>query len=110
MSTLLAQGTGTVTVGVEVFSGSYDGQGKPSYGTSSDISAQYELADRLVRSRDGSEVVTSLTLWVDAGESVQPAHRDRVTLSGETYIVVERKAVRDLQGTLDHTRLRCREE
>lgn len=110
MSTALEQGIGTVTIGVEPFSGSYDGQGKPSYNASQDIDAQARIEDRLVRDRDGSEVRTSLTLWIDSGESPLPAHEDRVTHDGTAYIVIDRKRVTDVENVLDHVRCHCREE
>lgn len=108
MSSFLAAGVGTVTVGVEAYQGFTNG--KPAYGSSVDIAAQVSEMDRVVRMGDGQDVMTSLTLWVDAGESYQPAHNDRITYSAVTYIVVETKSVTDLHGTLDHTRVRCREE
>lgn len=109
MSTLLAAGTGTVTVSVEPFSDYTAETGAPAYGASQDISAAVRRKDENIRLRDGSTVEVNLTLWVDAGQSPLPQKRDRLTLSGDTYIVEFTDRVTDLEGTLDHVKALCRD-
>lgn len=108
MTTALEQGTGTSTVGVEASSGFTDG--KPTYGSSTDISAQVAVQDRVIKNEKGEDIRTALTLWVDSGESTQPTYQDRLTYSADTYIVEWRKRVTGIDGVLDHTKVMCREE
>lgn len=89
--------------------GARDGQGKPTYGTASTILARIVREDAVARMADGSEVKTSLTMWVPASQTL-PDSDWLVTYSDTNYTVVERKEGRKLDGTLDHVRYRCREE
>lgn len=108
MTTALEQGTGTVTVGVQVYGGFTDG--KPAYGSSSDISAQVVFEDRVMKNSDGEDVRTTLTLWVDGGELPLPDHQDQVTVSGIAHIVEFRRKVTDIDGALDHVLAFAREQ
>lgn len=99
----------TETVAVEPFS-SLDGQGAPSYGASQNVEARVVRTDEQTVDADGSDMRTDLTLWVDAGESPLPDERDRLTYGGVTYIVAERVEGKDFGASVDHVRVRCREE
>lgn len=108
-STLLARRLGLSTVSVELQTGR-DGQGAPAYGAASEIEARVKEEVEVSRDQDGQEVRTDLTLWIPAGETPVPVENARVTYDGATFISVERKAVKNVRGTLVHTRVRCRRE
>lgn len=107
MTTALEQGLGVVTVAVETFGGFTNG--KPTYGSSTNISAQVREQDKIIKNDAGEDVRVSLTLWVDQGESVYPTNQARVTYSGSTYIVEVFKRVTGIDGVLDHVKAMCRE-
>jgi hypothetical protein len=97
------------TIGVEAYSGR-DGQGAPSYAPSVDVLAVLVRDDKLVRLGSGDDVRTTLTLIIDGDEDYYPSYEDRVTLSGETFIIVSAVQVRTLSGDVDHIECSCREE
>lgn len=116
MSQLLKRLGTLQTVTVEALSG-IDGQGKPSYGTGEEIHARVIREDDVVRGTDlaggdGEEVRTMMTVWIDACESPLPEHGSRLTTDdGQVGIVVNVKNVRNIRrGTLDHVRVKLREE
>ena len=97
------------TIGLEAFT-SLDGQGSPSYGASVASKAHVLHKDDLAIQADGSEVRSTITLYVGTDVTV-PGHRDRVTpADGIAYIMLESKPVKRFNGTIDHTRLKGREE
>lgn len=100
---------GTDTVTVEAFS-SVDGQGAPSYDAGTDIEIPVRLDDELVEDVDGSMVRVTLRGWVPSDVTPVPEERDRLTVSGSTYIVLTKKPVKRIGGTLKHTRITARDE
>lgn len=121
MSVMLKRRLALETVAVEPFTG-VDGQGAPSYGSSVNFEARVEerrMGDprgggtAYVIGPDGTEVHAPLTLYVPGDESNVPSEQDRLTVSGSTYIVMERTPIRGLRaarGEPDHFRLRCSDE
>lgn len=103
----------TEAVGVERYL-SRDGQGKPSYQSIPDINARVVSEDRVVKRPDGTEVLTTFTVHVDAGQDYMPLHHDRLTVSHlgdqRTVIVESRSERKRLNGRLVHVLLLCREE
>lgn len=88
-----------------------DGQGAPSYGTSTSFSAKVHDSEEVIQTGGGQEVRVRLTLWVPGSQSNVPGEDDRITRNGTTFIVLEEKRVRHLRtGAVVHTRLRCRDE
>lgn len=98
-------------VEVESISGR-DGQGKVSYGTAVTIEAHAVHETVLIVGPDGNQENATLTLYVPGDEAVLPAVGARVTQDGSPFIVRERSEYKnfDRTGSLDHVRLRCREE
>lgn len=120
MSVLLKRVLALETVAYEPFTG-VDGQGAPSYGSSVNTQANVEERSmggrgegaRYVIGPDGSEVHVPLTLYIPGDEANVPSEQDRVTVSGSTYIVMERTPIRGLRAARsapDHYRLRCSDE
>lgn len=97
------------TVQVEEFS-AVDGQGKPSYTSPVDVEARVIRQDKLVVLADGSQITTQLTVWFPGGTTPLLDNRDRVTFSGELFIVMQTKDVKDRDAQLAHRRVRCRRE
>lgn len=100
-----------------------DGQGAPSYGSSVNTEARvHERAmgrvgdasgTEFVIGPDGTEVNVSLTLYILGDENNIPSERDRITLDGSKYIVMQRtpyRRPRSARDTLSHVRLRCADE
>jgi len=110
MSVIIDRHATLETITVEVDTGDTDGQGIPVFDSEVDISAYVVREDKLAVSADGSEIRTSLTIWVPAGEDVLPAEGDRITYGTGTYIGREYKEVSRLNGDVSHVRLRCSEE
>jgi hypothetical protein len=108
MSVLLERGIGTETVGVEAL-GAW-AEGKPTYGSSVEVNAAVVREDRVIRRKDGSEELTTLTVLVDGGETYLPLRGDRVTPSDGPHIVVQRHEAKTLSGAVDHVMLLCREQ
>lgn len=100
-----------VRVQVETLLG-VDAQGRPTYNDAVLISARAVWSDVVIKAVNGSDVQTSLTLWVDGGEAMLPTTDARVTMeTGWVGIVVEKVEGRGLQtGALDHVRVRLREQ
>lgn len=104
------------TVSVEPFS-SLDGQGSPSYNASQDIDV-FVIEDQtgrgdhgLVVSAEGSEIRVSLVLWVPGDESPLPGEQDRITRSGDTFIVEATRVAKNLRSaSIDHVKAMCRDE
>lgn len=111
MSTLLGR-LPKVTAGVERHTG-YDSEGAPSYASSENIELYEVVEDRLLRIGDGSEEISTRTLYVEASQDPLPNHGARITIGSDTFIVIERKEVKRLisrGGGLHHVRLRCKDE
>lgn len=99
-----------------------DGQGRPQYGTGAGFQAnvlEYDAGaardgSQFVVSREGSRIVTPLTLYLPGDALDVPNEGDRIVLyDGRAFIVAERRAtsgLRHSRSTPDHYRLRCREE
>lgn len=103
---------GTITV--ESYTG-LDAQGMPSYGSSQTTQGHFRRTDAFVVTPDGSRIDTPGMIWIPGDGSVLPDERDRVTVASDEFvgIVMERKENRKLKatrGSLDHVRLKCREE
>lgn len=109
-SRLLSRVTDTVTVSVEAPTGSYDGQGAPSYGTAQTINGTARYEDEVIFGADGVEEQVHLTLYVDGAEASVPERGYRVTVGGVAYIVRRRKRVETLRGGVSHVELKCRRE
>lgn len=110
MSSILHQGRGFETVLVHAMVG-VDGQGKPQYNTPVEIVARVVRESVLVPASDGSMVKSIATTWVDADQVLLPKEQDQLEFEDDTLvIVIERMDRKQLGGTLDHVRLRCRTE
>jgi len=110
MSVVIDRHATLETITVEVDTGDTDGQGIPVFDSEVDISAYVAREDKLAVSADGSEVRTSLTIWVPAGEDVLPDEGDRITRGTENFIGREYREIKRLNGDVSHIRLRCSEE
>jgi len=110
MSVVIDRHATLETITVEVDTGDTDGQGIPVFDSGVDVSAFVVEEDKLAVSADGSEIRTSLTIWVPADEDVLPAEGDRITYGTDTYIGREYKRIKRLNGELQFIRLRCQEE
>lgn len=80
------------TVPVEPYLGT-NGLGKDTWGAAIQLRCFKEDHRRMVRAKDGSEVVSETTLYANRGPSI-PA-RSRVTLPGRTSLVI---LVKDYDG------------
>lgn len=111
MSVLLRRQLVLETVQLEVISG-LDGQGMPSFDSPVDLEARVVREDAVVRTPAGQDIKTTTTAWFDGEQDPLPNVDDRVTTAdGSVGIVVERIDGKALQrGTLDHVRIRLREE
>jgi hypothetical protein len=101
---------------IEALSG-VDAQGKPIYAQGVEVIGRAVREDDVVRGTTstgatGEEVTTMVTAWIDAGEDLLPEHGARITTEeGLVGIVVHRKDARNIQhGTLDHVRVKLRQE
>jgi hypothetical protein len=108
MSVILSQGTGMVTVSVELPVGS-DDQGAPLYDSPFDIEARAVRVNEMVLQPDGTQVRSTVTLWIDAAQAPL-AEQARVTFAGATYIALLVDELKRLNGEVDHLRVRLREE
>lgn len=105
MSVLLRRHAGLEMVAVEEPAG-IDGQGKPSYGASSDILGRVVCEDTVARASQGEEVKAVATIWIDGAQDPLPEENWRVTTSAMVGIVVERQEGRVLAGAVDHVRVK----
>jgi hypothetical protein len=102
-----------------------DAQGRTTYGTPAQFEAnvvpydtvvQANKGARYVTDKDGSIIVTPLTLYIEGDEPNVPYEECRITLADtpeKRWIVAERSAPSGLDYTRfepDHYRLRCRAE
>lgn len=87
-----------------------DGQGKPTYNSPVSVDARAKEGRELVRDFEGRYDEISLVLWVPGDETNVPNDGDRVTRSGSTFIVEERIEGLQLDGTIDHYKVLCRDE
>jgi hypothetical protein len=91
-----------------------DGQGKPDYQDQGTVMGRVVREDHVVKLPGGEEVATQYTAWIDGAESPLPLWHDRIwfeTLGEErTAIVEDHFEGQRLDGTVDHVRVRCREE
>ena len=88
-----------------------DGQGKPTYGTSSLVKGRVVGETKVIRRGSGSEIETFATIWIAGDQVPLPLQEDRLTLvSGLVGIVVERLEGRRLSNVLNHIRIRLRKE
>ncbi len=109
-SVLLARHLTLETIELEPNANTIDGQGAPTYNTTVDVQARVLRKNKMLTSAEGSEVLTTLMVWVPGDALVLPSERDRLTWESETYIVVEAKDVKGRDSSLEHRRLRCRRE
>lgn len=111
MSTLLTRGLELETVTVEL-QDSTDGQGAPTYASPENIQAYVVEEDKVVVSADGTEHLSVRTVYVGADQTPAPQRNARLTMGGDTFIVLEIKRRKRLSrsGGLDHTQAQCREE
>jgi hypothetical protein len=110
MSILLRRGVGVEEISVEAFTGKEAGTGVSLYASVVEIDARIRRSDELRLLPDGTAVRVSLNLWIDADELYHPRRGDRVTRSGDTYVVLETKDVLDPSGVLRIVRADCRDE
>lgn len=90
---------------------SVDGQGKPTYAASVNISGRVVREDVVVRAANGEDIRTVATVWVDGAQSPLPKVDDKLQLAdGLVGIVVERVDGRTIQDVLDNVRVRIREQ
>lgn len=108
MTITLSRRVSLETVGIEVYGGR-DGQGMAEYETEQEIEARVVREDAVVVGSDGTDVKTSLTLWVPGDQNPLPGDQDRITYESEAFIVIDRKEAKTLAGVVDHVRVRCRE-
>lgn len=108
MSVLLKRHAELETVTVEPYL-TVDGQGKPSYDTAAEIVGRVVREDDVARTREGDEIKSVATVWVDGEQSPLPVYNDRVTVTGLVGIVVEHVERRTLRNVLDHVRVKLRE-
>lgn len=97
------------TVGVEIFS-SFDGQGSPSYASPQNIQARTKKESDVARAADGSDVLTTMTVWVPGGTTPVPTEQSRLTIDGQTFIVVNTEEIKRINDELVYTKLMCRDE
>ena len=113
MSVGLKRSGRTVDIGLETLTG-LDAQSKSSYNALVTIRGRVVREDKVVLMPDGSQVRTQYTAWIDGGESFLPRWHDRLTITtlGEqhTAIVEEHSERKRPNGTVDHVRVRAREE
>ncbi len=91
--------------------GALDAQGKPSYTTpGTAILARVVRRTDMVDQADGTKIESVATLWIDSAQAPLPAEQDHLLLdAGVTLVtVIERQENRNLQGGLDHLRIRVR--
>lgn len=97
------------TISLEPNTGT-DGEGAPTYGSSSTISARVVEENKFIDRGDGSGVDISLSVWIPADETPVPSERDRLTFDSRTFIVEDKKTPRRIRRTPDHFKLMCRDE
>lgn len=90
----------TQSVEVEAFL-SRDAYGTPSYASMLTAPARVEYRTRVIRARDGREVVARATVYLP--HSVTVGGDDRLTLpDGSTATPLDVRPVTDLDGSLHH--------
>lgn len=110
MSVRLARGEGVEVISLEQML-TVSKQGKPSYDSPIDLDARVVREDALVKLGNGSEVRTTVTLWLEGSQTPLPRNQDRITTAdGLVGIVVEVLQRKRLDGSLDHVRARLREQ
>lgn len=90
---------------------SHDGQGAPTYASGVAFAAQVHEMTEFTQTGDGTELVLTLGLWVSPAADFIPDEKDRITYSGDTYIVYNRRTVRSIHSAeITHYKLVCRDE
>lgn len=82
----------------------------PSYGTSQDIEARVRRGVLVDRTADGSAITVDLVLTIRPIESPIPSEDDRLAFGGETFIVTNRREMKDLKARTTHYRIEARDE
>lgn len=106
MSSILSRGL--TTVSVEAVLGT-DDQGAPSYASPFDVDARVVFTTEMLPQPDGSQIRSTVTLWADAGQT-PIVEQSRVIILGVNYIALQVDQLKRLDGTIDHQRVRLREE
>ncbi len=82
---------------------SYSGSGVPTYGTPVQLKCFLEGVRRIVRNREGEEVVSNWTLVLDDLRVASMKEQDRITLpTGESPPIIRIAPLYDDKGSVDH--------
>ena len=109
MSTVAHAYMKSTTLSLEV-RGALSSVGKPTYAGAVNVSCRALREDSVARLNNGSEIKTFMTVWVASDQTSFPNVDDRVTVLGLVGIVVDRQDAKALNGTLNHVRLKLREQ
>lgn len=100
---LLADMMGS-TVAVETYSG--DSAYGPIYAASANVTCDVDATRRLVRNSNGDEVISELTLRVNAADDAKFTPESRVTVSSRVSTVLA-VSPQDYKGTIAYVEVAC---
>ena len=80
-----------------------DAYGVPTYGSSADYTARVTFVNKLVRAKDGSQIVSGCQIWLLGSPTISPD--DKITLSdGSSPTIITFEKFQDDTGA-HHTKI-----
>ena len=89
--------------------GARDGEGNPAWGAATAFEGRAVAVDEFIAVPEGTQVRITLDVYSDPGEPF-PARGDRVTRSGQTYIVESVPEMKTVRSSVFVQVARCRDE
>ena len=83
-----------------------DGWGQPSYGAATPLRVRWQFKQKLVRARDGQEVMSEAEVWLPL--SITPEADDVLTYRGEDYVILNAEDKVDIHGQSSHWKVYCK--